>query len=380
MKKRTIIILCTAAVVVAASVFMCSGPASKKDIVYETKKVDRGQVAEYVTATGTIEPVTEVEVGTQVSGIIDRIYVDFNSEVTKGMLIAEMDRITLQSELASARASYAGQKASYEYQKKTGYSTSVIRAFECIGRYQDQEQIDALPSYVTKDQLSVGDLIYVKKVNPNSIKVGDPITFVLNEDLVVATHRVIEVDAANQRFFTKGDANEVADANPVHFNNLIGKPVFSVPLIGYAANYIRHPPGTYVAIAAAAVIVLLAFWPDDDKKKNQPDWVGFLFVCEADFELPERPPEEVVGERVKMPRWGVFTKRYGTKQGAAGGSPRPTHRDYATAEGNEKSHPRNQGVCTKKMHRRNPQIPQGFLGIFHTRKQDANKNDATFHK
>ncbi|WP_302030137.1 efflux RND transporter periplasmic adaptor subunit, partial [Bacteroides caecimuris] len=71
-----------------------------------------------VTATGTIEPVTEVEVGTQVSGIIDKIYVDYNSEVTKGQLIAEMDRVTLQSELASQRATYDGAKAEYEYQKK----------------------------------------------------------------------------------------------------------------------------------------------------------------------------------------------------------------------------------------------------------------------
>ena len=71
-----------------------------------------------VTATGTIEPVTEVEVGTQVSGIIDKIYVDYNSVVTKGQLIAEMDRATLQSELASQQATYDGAKAEYEYQKK----------------------------------------------------------------------------------------------------------------------------------------------------------------------------------------------------------------------------------------------------------------------
>ena len=61
---------------------------------------------------------TEVEVGTQVSGIIDKIYVDYNSEVTKGQLIAEMDRVTLQSELASQQATYDGAKAEYEYQKK----------------------------------------------------------------------------------------------------------------------------------------------------------------------------------------------------------------------------------------------------------------------
>ena len=61
---------------------------------------------------------TEVEVGTQVSGIIDKIHVDYNSVVTKGQLIAEMDRITLQSELASQQATYDGAKAEYEYQKK----------------------------------------------------------------------------------------------------------------------------------------------------------------------------------------------------------------------------------------------------------------------
>ena len=59
-----------------------------------------------------------MEVGTQVSGIIDKIYVDYNSVVTKGQLIAEMDRVTLQSELASQRAAYNGAKAEYEYQQK----------------------------------------------------------------------------------------------------------------------------------------------------------------------------------------------------------------------------------------------------------------------
>ncbi|MGI6794055.1 efflux RND transporter periplasmic adaptor subunit, partial [Bacteroides sp. KG68] len=87
-------------------------------VVYETATVTKGEISESITATGTIEPVTEVTVGTQVSGIIDKIYVDYNSTVTKGQLIAEMDRVTLQSELASQRAAYNGAKAEYEYQKK----------------------------------------------------------------------------------------------------------------------------------------------------------------------------------------------------------------------------------------------------------------------
>lgn len=91
---------------------------AKHKVTYQTAKVQSGEISESITATGTIEPVTEVEVGTQVSGIIDKIYVDYNSTVTKGQLIAEMDRVTLQSELASQRAAYNGSKAEYDYQQK----------------------------------------------------------------------------------------------------------------------------------------------------------------------------------------------------------------------------------------------------------------------
>lgn len=120
-------------------------------------------------------------------------------------------------------------------------------------------------------EYSVGDLIYVKKVAPESISVGDPITFVLNEDLVVATHRVIEVDTANQRFFTKGDANDVADANPVHFNNLIGKPVLAVPLLGYVSNWVQSPPGVYIAVGGGIILLLAVFVPDIVRNSRKKD-------------------------------------------------------------------------------------------------------------
>lgn len=115
---------------------------------------------------------------------------------------------------------------------------------------------------------SVGDLLYVKTVDPDSVKVGDPITFVLNEDLVVATHRVIRVDQQKRHFYTKGDANETEDAAPVHFNNLIGVPEFSIPLLGYVSDYIQHPPGLYVAIGLLAVLFGSAFLPDLFRKKE----------------------------------------------------------------------------------------------------------------
>lgn len=117
---------------------------------------------------------------------------------------------------------------------------------------------------------SVGDLLYVKETDVSNIKVGDPITFILNEELVVATHRVVRIDAEKQHFYTKGDANETEDSSPVHFKNVIGVPKFSIPLLGYVSNYIQNPPGMYVTIGAGVVIVILVFLPDMlNKKKDE---------------------------------------------------------------------------------------------------------------
>lgn len=118
---------------------------------------------------------------------------------------------------------------------------------------------------------SVGDLIYVKSVDPDSVKVGDPITFVLNEDLVVATHRVVAIDSENRQFTTKGDANKTEDAAPVHFNNLIGVPVFAIPLMGYVSAFIQKPPGMYIAIAFGIMLLAVVFLPDILAKKNKKE-------------------------------------------------------------------------------------------------------------
>lgn len=119
----------------------------------------------------------------------------------------------------------------------------------------------------------VGSLIYVKKMSPQEIKVGDPITFVLNEDLVVATHRVVEVNTETEQFRTKGDANESIDAAPVHFNNLLGKPVFHIPWMGYVASFLATQKGITVGGCALVCVILLVFFPDIlrwiDKKENR---------------------------------------------------------------------------------------------------------------
>ena len=122
----------------------------------------------------------------------------------------------------------------------------------------------------------VGSLIYVQSVDYKELKVGDDITYLVSEDTIV-THRIIEVlvdeeDPDTIRYFTQGIANDVPDGVSVHYKNIIGKPIFSIPYLGYVSNYIQNPPGMYVAIAAGAILVLLVFLPDlfeDDKKKSE---------------------------------------------------------------------------------------------------------------
>lgn len=119
-------------------------------------------------------------------------------------------------------------------------------------------------------------VFYVKSVDYKNLKAGDPITYMIFQDTVV-THRIIEVlvdeeDPETIRYFTQGDANDVPDGTSIHYKNIIGKPVFSIPYLGYVSNYIQNPPGKYVAIAAGAILILLVFLPDifsdEDKKKK----------------------------------------------------------------------------------------------------------------
>lgn len=134
--------------------------------------------------------------------------------------------------------------------------------------------------YVTSGSMEpeypTGSLLYVKKVDPYKIEVGQVITFMLDED-TLATHRVVEIlkdesDPSVIRFATKGDANNANDGTPVHYKNVVGTPVFSIPYLGYVAAYIQDPPGMYMAIAAGAVLLLLILLPDlfdgDTKSKK----------------------------------------------------------------------------------------------------------------
>lgn len=140
MKRKKIIILAVSIVAVIVILWFIFGRKSNStNYIVETATATRGDVSEAVTATGTIEPVTKVDVGTQVSGIIDKLYADYNSVVTKGQLIAEMDKVTLQSELTSQQASYDGAKAEYEYQEKNYLRNKALHEKQLISDTEFEE-------------------------------------------------------------------------------------------------------------------------------------------------------------------------------------------------------------------------------------------------
>lgn len=127
----------------------------------------------------------------------------------------------------------------------------------------------------------VGSLIYVKDVDYRQLEAGDVITFMLDEN-TVATHRIIQVvpdedEPEVLRYATQGDANDAPDGTLVHYKNVIGTPVFTIPKLGYVANYIQNPPGTYIAISGAAILLLLMFLPDlfsEDEPKKTAESAG----------------------------------------------------------------------------------------------------------
>ena len=140
--------------------------SSEQNVTYSTAKVSKQNISTSITATGTIEPVTKVEVGTQVSGIIDKIYVDYNSVVKKGQVIAELDKTNLVSELNSAQSNLANAQSNLTYQKanysryKNLYEKGLIAAndFENarLSYEQAQQQVKIQQQSVEKARTNLG--------------------------------------------------------------------------------------------------------------------------------------------------------------------------------------------------------------------------------
>ena len=118
MKKRAIILSAAVVVVAAVIILIVRRNGPEQTVSYATVTIAPASISNSVTATGTVEPITQVEIGTQVSGMISKIYVDYNSVVKAGQLLAEMDMTTLLAEYQASEASLASSRTEYEYQTK----------------------------------------------------------------------------------------------------------------------------------------------------------------------------------------------------------------------------------------------------------------------
>ena len=176
MKKKTKIWLIVLGVLALAIVVSCIVKATKsanKELVIRTHVVGEYTVENTVTATGTIEPVETVEVGTQVSGMVEKIYVDFNDVVKKGDLLAELDKQTLNQSVSRARASLTSAESQLNYAKLTYERTkqlyeanaATLAAYQEAQNSYTQAQMSKKNAQASYDQALV-DLAYAEIYSP----------------------------------------------------------------------------------------------------------------------------------------------------------------------------------------------------------------------
>ncbi len=151
---------------IAIVIWALLGGKKEENIAYETAIADIGNIQNSITATGTIEPVTSVTVGTQVSGIVSKLYVDYNSIVKKGQVIAELDKTNLISELNTAKANLASAQSALNYQQanyqryKTLFDKGLVSADDYesarLSYLQAKEQVASSRENVNKAQTNLG--------------------------------------------------------------------------------------------------------------------------------------------------------------------------------------------------------------------------------
>lgn len=131
---------------------------------------------------------------------------------------------------------------------------------------------------------SKGDLLYVRKVDPTTVQIGQAITYIVNEDLSENTSRVVGIDGASQFFYTRADADTAQEASVVPFRNYLGTPVLSLPGLGAIYDYVGVAPGMYITIGAAALLLLLLLLPE----------VFFAIAQNSEEEALSQPDEEAL--------------------------------------------------------------------------------------
>ena len=275
MKKKTkiwLIVLGILVVAVAVILIVNAGKSANKELVIRTHVVGEYTVENTVTATGTIEPVETVEVGTQVSGKVEKIYVDFNDEVKKGQLMAELDKQTLNQSLSRAKASLTSAESQLNYAKLTYERTkqlyesnaATLAAYQEAQNTYTQAQMSKKNAQAAYDQAMV-DLGYAEIYSPidgivldRAVEVGQtvaasfstPTLFTLANDL---TKMQVEADV------DEADIGQVKEGQRVTFT----VDAYMDDVFNGTVNQIRMKPTTTSNVVTYTVIIEA---PNPDQK------------------------------------------------------------------------------------------------------------------
>lgn len=182
------------ALIMPAMILSCG---RKEEFKLITAKVETGELSETVTATGTLESVTQVDVGTQVTGIIDKLYADFNTVVKKGQLIAEIEKTLLQSDLQSAQANVESARASYEYNLSNFKRNKALHDKQLLSDYEFQTSKRDLDMSRSAYEKAKADKVRAAK-NLNYAEIYSPIDgIVISRDVEVGQTVVSSMNVAN---------------------------------------------------------------------------------------------------------------------------------------------------------------------------------------
>lgn len=166
MNKKKALVIAAVAAIAALAVWLLSGGKKEETITFDTAAVAPANIMNSITATGTIEPVTSVTVGTQVSGIVSKLFVDYNSVVKKGQVIAELDKTNLMSQLNTAKTQLATAQSQLNYQTanykryKTLFEKGLVAADDFdnakLSYTQAKEQVASAKEEVQRAQTNLG--------------------------------------------------------------------------------------------------------------------------------------------------------------------------------------------------------------------------------
>ena len=247
----------------AALLFLCVACGKKGEVSLQTTVVERGELTETVTATGTVESVTQVDVGTQVTGIIDKLLVDYNSIVKKGELIAEIEKTMLESDLRSAEANVESARLTYEYNLTNYKRDKALHDKQLISDYEFQTSAKDLEVSKTSYDKAKADRVRAAK-NLNYAEIYSPIDgIVISRDVEVGQTVVSNMSVAN--LYTIADLDHmqvIGDVDEADIGQVkVGQPVtfsvdaYSDQLFEGVVTQVRLNPTTTNNVVTYEVVV-----------------------------------------------------------------------------------------------------------------------------